>query len=521
MPTTPTPFSAISPDPFWIGPTQTQIINHQIVKDSNNEEQEKEFLTTVISEFNGSQSRQFMDVSQRYYENKSDILNAKRMVLARNLDNTVTMVESKVLSNNKLTHNFMKKLTRQKIGYMLGKPFTLSAVTAEDEKANAMFEAVKDYFDKNFYKMVKNVGRDSIVKGIGWIRVYYDENGNMRFRRVAPEEVIPIWADSDHTELEAIVHPYVVQEYEGGTSKFVKYVEYCTLSGISHYLFDDSGYLVKRPDKEDEFHFYIETPTVDQNNGGAKVERKGVNWSVIPWIPWKYDPDEQSLLTRIKALVDDYDRKTSDIANDIDDIPNSIKVVKNYDGDSIEQFTHNLHQFRSVMVTGDGDLKSVSTPLNISEIDKHLQRLREDIYEFGQGVNTADKDIRDTSGVALRFMYADLDMDCVDWGVEVEWSLMRLIWFIQQDILARTGIDYSDVRYDITFNTDVIINESETITNCMTSNGLISAHTIAENHPWVLDADKEMKNLLQEQGEEFNLEQEYGQMNGTTTAGVT
>ena len=45
-----------------------------------------------------------------------------------------------------------------------------------------------------------------------------------------------------------------------------------------------------------------------------------------------------SLLTRVKSIIDDYDRITSKISNDICDIPNSITVVVNYDGDSKEEF---------------------------------------------------------------------------------------------------------------------------------------------------------------------------------------
>ena len=152
-------------------------------------------------------------------------------------------------------------------------------------------------------------------------------------------------------------------------------------------------------------------------------------------------------------------------------------------------------------------------------MDKHIERLRQDIYEFGQGVNTSDKDIRDTSGVALRFIYADLDMDCVDWGGEVKWSLMKLFWFIQQDIMSKTGKDYTNVRYDIVFNTDVIINESETVLNCMNSVGLVSGKTIAANHPWTLDADKEMHTLKQETEQTYELEAEYGNSPNSVSSG--
>jgi SPP1 family phage portal protein len=184
-------------------------------------------------------------------------------------------------------------------------------------------------------------------------------------------------------------------------------------------------------------------------------------------------------------------------------------VVKNYDGASKEDFVHNKNQYRTIFVQGDGDAKTLETPLDVEAVDKHLQRLREDIYEFGQGVNVADKDIRDTSGVALRFMYADLDMDCVDWGNEVEWSIGLLVWFIQQDILSKKGVDYEPVSYSVLFNTDIIVNETETITNCMNSVGVISPETIAANHPWVLDAKKEIAALREDDADTLDLEAEY------------
>ena len=448
---------------FWLNQNQTEIISRQIAESSTLGNEQTAFLSSVISEFEGSDARTYMDVGWRYYKNQNDILNEKRTVIGKDSNNNPVLMESKVLSNNKLCHNFMKKLTRQKIGYMLGKPFTLSANKPKDAIAKKFFELCENYFDEKFFKLLKNVSRDSIVKGIGWLLVYYDEQGKLQFKRCAPEEVIPLWADSDHTELDAVVRSYSVEQYKA--------------------------------------------TVVDEEGNPSTV---GVRWAKIPFIPFKYDPDEQSLLTRIKSLIDDYDKKTSGIANNIDDFPNSTVVIKNYDGESKEEFIHNKNQYRTMFVQGDGDAKPLETPLNIEEVDKHIQRLREDIYEFGQGVNTADKDIRDTSGVALRFLYGDLDMDCIDWGSEVEWSIKSLIWFIIQDLISRGQNDYSDVKFSVIFNTDMIINETETIQNCFTSKGIVSDRTIAANHPWVISEEKEIQDMRKEQEDILDLESEYG-----------
>lgn len=499
---------------FWLGQSQTEIISRQIAEASTVLKQQTDFLASVISEFEESDYRKYMDVAWRYYKNENDILEAKRMVIGKDAQNNPVLMESKVLSNNKLCHNFMKKLTRQKIGYMLGKPFTLSAKKAKDTRAKEMFELSATYFDEKFFKMLKNVGRDSIVKGIGWILPYYDEQGKLKFMRCAPEEVIPLWADSDHTELDAVIRKYSVEQYTNGKKNIIKYVDYYTLEGIYHYVYNDSGKLVRNPEKpEISPHFKVKSKSED-----GTEQYVDVRWARIPFIPFKYDTDEQSLLVRIKSLIDDYDKKTSGIANNIDDFPNSTVVIKNYDGESKEEFIHNKNQYRTIFVQGDGDARQMETPLNIEEVDKHIQRLREDIYEFGQGVNTADKDIRDTSGVALRFLYGDLDMDCIDWGSEVEWSIKSLMWFIMQDLAASGKGDYSDVEYSVIFNTDMIINETETIQNCFTSKGIVSDKTIAANHPWVINEDKEVDDMRKDQEDILDLEAEYGSKSQTNPA---
>ena len=493
----------------WLGVTQTEIINKQIADSSAQAASHCEFIHAMIQEFEESAAYKFMAVAQRYYENDSDIKDKKRTVIGKDSENNAVLKESKVLANNKLRHNFMKKLTRQKIGYMLGKPFTLSAIKQDDKLAKEFFDAVQSYTGMDFHKRIKNVGRDSIVKGLGWIQVYYNEAGNLKLRRCQPEEIIPLWDDADHTELNAVIRRYSVEQYTGSSKKTIKYVEYYTHEGVYYYVYNDAGKLELDSSKADNpaSHFYIKPEDSESD------QPVGVNWAEIPFIPFKYDVDEQSLLSRIKSLVDDYDAKTSGISDSIDDNPNSTMVVKNYDGQSKEEFVQNKNEYRTIFVQGDGDARSVETPLNISDLDKHIARLRQDIYEFGQGVNTADKDIRDTSGVALRFIYADLDMDCVDWGGEVKWSLMKLMWFIQQDIASKTGKDYTGVQYDIVFNTDVIVNESETILNCMNSVGHVSQKTITANHPWTIDADKEVAQIDKETAKEVEQFANYGTNN--------
>lgn len=497
---------------------EKNIITVQIAEGSSEMQAQTEFLSMVISEFDGSLQRKNMEVAEQYYFNNGKINEAKRTVLGRDASTMHAVpVVSEVLANNKLNHNFLNKLTRQKIGYLLGKPFVLLSDKDKDEAAKSFIDICKDYFGKSFFKTVRNAARDSIVKGIGWIQVYYDEKGKLRFRRCPPESVIPLWKDIDHNELDAVIYRYSIEIYSGGKKEIEKHVDYYTLDGIYQYIENDYtveginsglrrvGSRIAPP----LAHFALRRV----NAGDAEQEGISVpiNWARIPFIPFKYEAHERSLLESIKSLIDAYDAIRSGTMNEIQDQPNAITVVSNYDGENKEEFVHNKNVLRTMFVTGDGDAKALITPLNVAELNEFAEKIKNDIYEAGFGVNTSNKDIRDTSGVALRYLYADLDTDCSDWGTELEWSIMAVLWFVQQDIALNTGIDYSEVQYSVSFKKDAIINESELIQAAFQSVGVISDRTIASHHPWVTDPETELAEMRDEKEEELQLEEEYGE----------
>ena len=96
-------------------------------------------------------------------------------------------------------------------------------------------------------------------------------------------------------------------------------------------------------------------------------------------------------------------------------------------------------------------------------------------------------------------------MDCADWGEELQWSIYLLNWFISRDILLNTGKDYSDINYNVIFNTSMVVNQSEVINNVLQSKGILSNKTLLSNHPWVLDADEEMKQIREDEERELTM----------------
>lgn len=480
---------------------QNQVLYAKMAYLSNKGKPKEEFIYANINEWLKSDKLKMIHLGNRYYENDPDIKERKRFSIGRKGEK----IEETRLSNAKLAHPFMRKLTNQKVNYLLSKPFSIQ--TNNDQFLKVLYK----YFDKNFHRMLKNVGKDAIKGGIAWVQPYYNEQGVLCFKRIPNTEVIPFWRDIDHTDLEAAIRIYKVDTYDDkGNKTQVEKVEYMDETGTYYYQKGKTG-LEPDPDRavQSSGHFKIVSKQKAEDGTVQEVEQEAV-WERVPLVAFKYNAEETSLIKIIKPLVDDYDVNTSDTSNNIQDVPNSIKVVRNYDGTDKGEFVHDLALYRTVFVSGDGDVDSVETKMDISAIDRHLDRLRKDIYEFGGGVDTQNKDLGDASGVALKFLYADLDMDCSDLGNEFAAALENLIWFIKVDLVNSGKGDFMDEDVDIIFNTDIAINEQETITNAINSLPILSRKTIVANHPWVTDVEAELAAKDKEMEEDLQRAQDFG-----------
>lgn len=469
----------------------------------------EKIIMMEIQEWEKSDERNWMIQGQRYYRGKNDILDRKRLVIGPD----GKKVEAENLSNNKLVHLFLRKLTDQKVGYLLAKPISIQTKKGEYEKE------LSNVFDKAFARLLKNIGKEAINKGKSWLHVYYDEAGKFSVKVLPSEEIIPIWKDAAHTILDGLIRPYCVETFEGTDKKIVKKVEYWDKSGVRRYI-NNSGTLI--PDDESPEPL----PHFKMVSGNSE---KAFNWKRVPFICFKYNDEEQPLIELIKTLIDEYDKKKSDNSNNLEDMPESIIVLKNFDGTDLGEFRRNMSQFRAVKVrtdgSGGGGVDSLDIKIDVEAFKTHMEMTRKDIYEFGRGVDTQSQDFGNSpSGIALKFLYADLDMDANDIETEFQASLEQLLWFVDQHLQLSGKGDFFNEPVEFIFNRDIVINESDTITNAKNSVGIISDETIRANHPWVTDAAEETKRIEQEHKQDEDtypgLDQNKGKLDEQKRAGA-
>ncbi|OMD04759.1 phage portal protein [Paenibacillus odorifer] len=464
---------------------------------------DEEIIKQEIDDWLSSQERRDMLAGERYYRNKADILERKRMTIGEG----GALIEAKNLANNKIVHGFLRKLIDQKAGYLLSKEMSIQT------KNKVYDELLTGIFDKGFKRLLKSLLKESSKKGRAWLHVYYDEEGRFRFKKLPSEEIIPLWKDAAHTELDAIIRVYEVDEYEGKKKTTIQKVEFWHSKGVNRYVIGTGSLAVPTtsgliPDVElgeSSSHF----AAID----GIEKAEHALNWERIPFICFKYNEDELPLISLLKSLIDDYDRSKSDNSNNLEDIPNSIFKLKGYDGTDLGEFRTNLMIYRSVKVTAEdgADVETMDVNINTEAYKLHTEMTRSDIYEFGRGVDTqADSFATAPSGEALKFLYADLDMDANDIENEFQAALEQLLWFVNTHLANTTSIDFSEETVNFLFNRDIVINESQVITDAKNSVGIVSDETILVNHPWVTNTKEEIKRKADEEKAALKDMEDYG-----------
>lgn len=430
-----------------------------------------EVLAQEIQEWENSDTRKNMIIGELYYRNKTAILEKKQKIEWK--------------SNQKLVHGFAKKLVDQKIGYLLAKEPTFGT---ENETYRKL---ITETFDRGLQKKIKNVGKEAVNKGIAYLHPYFNERGDLSFTKFPSEQIIPNWADNEHMEILSFTRIYPVTVYENRKKVTKKKVEYYHSGGIKYFVFEGGRLIPDVPAGVEVNHHFL-------------INDKPHVWEKIPLIHFKYNEEEQPLVDSIKSLVDNYNLQASTNADLLADIPKFIYKLVNYGGVDLAEFLRDLNEYMVVNLDENGDLGKLQADIETEAVEKEIDRNRNSIYEFGRGVDTRETGLRDASGVALRFRYSDLDMDCNILESEFQSSIEHMLWFINFHFNVTGKGDFTNEKVNIIFNRDIIIAETEAIENASKSYGILDDKTIRENHPWYTEeVEKRLKEQEAEQQKEI------------------
>lgn len=439
---------------------------------------EEKRIKTIIDKVQASTDFKFMKKGVDYYNGEHDVKEKRRMGMGQ--DGKPVQIVG--LPNSIIIDNQYARMVDQKINYL----FSDTPVANTDNKNDALSNFLNDFMDKRFLKNLQNAEKDALNCKIGWLYVYV-EGEEFKCKRVPATSVIPIWEDEAHESLKEVIRQFTNEEWDNTKEEFVKntYVEHFTVDDVTLYKKDENGELKK-----------------EETNPYLKQGNKSYNWGKIPFIYFKYNEEETSLLKRIKTLQDAINIISSNFMdNMLEDARSTILVVKGMEAQDAAEFRANVSQYSYIGIPAEdgtnADVKPLYIEVNSENYKVILSALKEKLIENARGVDAKnDKASQAPNELNIKSMYSDIELDANGMELQSQASFEYLQYFIKRHL----NINTDDV-IEVSFKRNSMVNETGLIDNLTKLVGVISEKTIIEEVPYVKDPEKELEQIKKEKTE--------------------
>ncbi|ADL03992.1 phage portal protein [Lacrimispora saccharolytica] len=438
-------------------------------------------IKRLIKKYQPGQSEFIMQAkkARNYYRNKTDILFDKPKNERDQEENPLRNAD------NRIPFNFHGLLVNQKAAYMFTAPplFDLGNKAANKK--------LTGFLGDKYPKVCKDLCIDASNCTVGWLHLWKDNKGILKYAVVPSEQIMPVWGSSLEKELLGAFRVY--QDTDENTGVVYTVYEYWNDTECNAYRLktgDDISLLTPYQ------MFVIDPQLCDMS------ETYNHGMGEVPFFPFYNNNIDTNDLVNTKPLIDTYCKVFSGFVNDLEDIQEVIFVLTNYGGTDLGQFLRDLKDYKTIQVESGGsdDKSGVSTltiELPVEARDKLLAITRKCIFEQGQGIDPDPQNFGNSSGVALGFLYSLLELKAGLMETEFKLSFGRFI----RCVCRVSNIAIKDDSIIQTWTRTSVKNDLELSQIAMQSMGVISQTTIVGHHPWVEDPEAEMNTIKEEEGE--------------------
>lgn len=398
-------------------------------------------------------------------------------------------------SIHRIPSKFYHILVTQKASYIFGKPVQFDLGNKE---AN---EKIKEVLGGDFAKNCKELCINASNDYKAWLHTWIipaeeSESGQdeIEYGIVDAKEIIDVWGNTLNKDLLAVLRSYIFTDVEGIEWDIYEWWD-------KEFCYSYRKQVKEHLDKLKQFNRYRYFSTDINDWEETNVYKHGFN--EVPFICFKNNNFEMNDLEGIKEKIDSFDETMSGFADDLEDIQEVIFILSGYGAEPPEDFLERVKQNKLVKISAnDQDKPNLDTlTINIpTEARKlNLDITRKSIFEEGMGVDTVAELYANTSGEAMKYMYALLELKASHTEDEFRNSFNRLIKIICDFF----RITYPKDGVKQIWERNRINNDSELVNNSKACLGVTSKRTALKINPYVEDIDEELEQIKKEEQEQF------------------
>ena len=336
---------------------------------------------------------------KRYYSAKHDILNRQ--------------VQNPKKANNRIVNDYPGYITDTITGYFMGQPIRY---TSKDDNKTYMDKLTDINEANNEQDHNAEMAKNMSIYGEAYELLYIDDEANIRFAALEPDEVIPKFKEEFGNTLE-----YAARLYEKKLrDKCIQKLEVYYKDHIEYY--EKDGTIIKL--MEIRPHYFGRVPIIYYVNNN---ERMGDFEKVI-------------------SLIDEYDKRSSDNSNELENTRNAYLKLKNMAGTDDDDLKK-CDESGVFKLEEDQDIDYLIKQINDTYIQNNLTNTDNNIHKFSKVPNLSDESFAgNLSGVAIAFKLWPLEQVAVIKERKFKTGLKRRLKLITT-ILNLTGgnFDYQDI----------------------------------------------------------------------------
>ena len=453
------------------------MITYQDYEKSKLEGKVAEFLQGAINSFKNSKEYRWMLEAQSYYLGENtNILNRKPMIYLKE-----GLVEDIARANNQVPTNFLEYIVTQEVSTLLS-----NGLKTEDSIKEALGN---DKFDIQLMSSSLN----ALIDGVNWGYCYI-KNNEFKTAIFRGTEVIPLF-DERTGELRASIRFYQID-----TSRPI-YIELYEEDGITEYKIantnNNNNELSAKPIIIAEKRAYLTKLSKSKVETTIKATN---NWSRLPIFPLYANEKKKSVFTvSFKAKNDLYDIIFSDFGNTLEDSRDIFWVLKNYQGEDINDFYRDYKEYKAIKVDDDGEATphTIEVPYEARQVA--LKLIEEAIYKEAMALDTTS-----LTGSSLNTTAIKAASDALTKKVDkFEWQVVDFV-----DNIVNLYLEFvnKDIKYQIKFVRNGIANDTELIDNLVKIREDLSDITFYEQIPFIESPETELERLAAQGLDKYEVE---------------
>ena len=395
---------------------------------------------------------------ERYYDNNNDI--------------NRRLTKDPAKPNNKVANAYASYITDTMVGYFMGEPVTYNCEDKELLENLSQLLEYNDEADEN-----SELAKDASIYGVAFEELYIQEDGTIRFKRLDPKTVIPVYDKSIEENLLAVIRYYSDYDFTVNEEKII--IEIITNNSITTFK-TDSLMTTLNPVEEIPHYFKMVPVAIFENN-----------------------EQQTGDFEKVISLIDAYDKMESDTLNDQEYFTDAYLALYGYTADSED--VAKMKEDRILLMDEGTSAEWLIKNGNDESSENIKNRLDKDIHKFSKCPNLADEEFAsNASGIAIKFKtlgtenLTSIKERKFKRGLQQRFELISSI-----NSVLGSGFDWRSI--DIIFTRNLPTNDSDIANTVNQLQGIVSDETLLAQIPFVDDVQGEIERVKKQKEEDKQL----------------